>query len=467
MAFSNTPALKRWLVILAAALSLAVIGGAGYFGYQTSQAKEAPPPPPPPTVPVSQGEVVLSVTAPGVSVNTRKSSVESRVSGTVEALLVQPGDAVKAGQVLARIGDKDQFMMAVIEAQIQVMQVQKTLDGIDDDLLLSQAALELAQAQKAYDKAKARTASKEYQHGDENSIAIARANWILANRAVGDAEEIYNRNKYRADDDPEFAAALSQLAAARQQRAVADANLRWLQSKPSANEVAQVQAQFEIAAAQLDAAQKKFDQLKTGRNPDRSLAEAQLVSAQARLQDARANLKNLEITAPFDGVITEVKTAVGQSAGAGTSLFTLIDPRALEVEATVVEEDFPLVEPGQAVDLYFDALPVSEVTGKVARVIPERVSGNQANYKIVITLDGPVEDLVAGMTVDGSIVISQQENVLRLPRSIVRARPDDSALVEVWANNQIEKRAVTVGLRGDSFTEVTGGLTEGEQVVAR
>ena len=467
MASSSLLAHKPRLVIMAAALSLAVILGAGYFGYQTSQAKEAPPPAAPPTVPVSRGEVALSVTAPGVSVNTRKSAVETRVGGRVEEILVEPGDAVKAGQVLARIGDKKQFYSAISEAQIQVMQAQKALDAIDDDLLLSQAALELAQAQKAYDKAKARTGSKEYQHGDQNAIDIAHANLVLANKALGDAEEIFNRNQYRAEDDPEYAAALSQRAAARQQKAVAEANLRWLENKPSPNEVAQVQAQFEIAAAQLAAAQKKFDQLKAGQNPDRSLAETQLVSAWTKVEEARANLANRDVRAPFDGVITEVKASAGQSLGAGASLFTLIDPGALEVEATVVEEDFPLVAVGQAVQLYFDALPEGDVTGKVARIIPERVSGNQANYKIAVTLDQPVEHLVAGMTVDGSIYISRETDALRLPRAVVRARPDGTAQVEVWANAQVEKRIVQVGLRGDSFTEITGGLSEGELVVAR
>jgi hypothetical protein len=46
----------------------------------------------------------------------------------------------------------------------------------------------------------------------------------------------------------------------------------------------------------------------------------------------------------------------------------LIDPKALDVEATVVEKDFPLVQEGQAVQLYFDALPDAEVTGKRGRI---------------------------------------------------------------------------------------------------
>jgi len=66
------------------------------------------------------------------------------------------------------------------------------------------------------------------------------------------------------------------------------------------------------------------------------------------------------------------------------------------------------------------------------------------------------------MSVDGSIVIAQKDNVLRLPRAVVRARPDGTAQIQVWAHGQIEKRQVKVGLKGDSYTEILSGLSAGE-----
>ncbi|HWT79995.1 MAG TPA: efflux RND transporter periplasmic adaptor subunit, partial [Candidatus Methylomirabilis sp.] len=206
----------------------------------------------------------------------------------------------------------------------------------------------------------------------------------------------------------------------------------------------------------------------SGNNPDRILAERQLESARAAQDEANANLKNLEVTAPYDGVITSVPVTVGQTVGTGTPLATLTDPKAVDVEATVVEEDLPLVEVGQSVQLYFDALPNNDVTGKVARIIPQRVSGNsQANYTIVVSLDQPVDHLVAGMSVDGSIVVSQKTDALRLPRSVVHAQPDGTAIVQVWDGAETQQRTIHVGLRGDSFSEVLDGLNEGDQVVAQ
>jgi HlyD family secretion protein len=71
------------------------------------------------------------------------------------------------------------------------------------------------------------------------------------------------------------------------------------------------------------------------------------------------------------------------------------------------------------------------------------------------------------MTVDASIVIAKQSNVLRLPRALVRARSDGTAQVRVWVGDHTEDRTVKVGLRGDQYVEIVDGLSEGEQVVSR
>jgi multidrug efflux pump subunit AcrA (membrane-fusion protein) len=119
------------------------------------------------------------------------------------------------------------------------------------------------------------------------------------------------------------------------------------------------------------------------------------------------------------------------------------------------------------VDLFFDALPEANVTGHVARIVPQRTSDSQALYPIYISLDSLPDHLAAGMTTDGSIVIAKQSNALRLPRAVVRAHSDGTAQVEVWANGQVEQRNIRVGLRGDSFVEILSGLAEGDQVVAQ
>jgi hypothetical protein len=69
------------------------------------------------------------------------------------------------------------------------------------------------------------------------------------------------------------------------------------------------------------------------------------------------------------------------------------------------------------------------------------------------------------MTSDAAITIEKRAGVLCLPRSVVRASGVDEVSLKVWANQAIETRTVTIGLRGDADVEILSGLTQGEQVV--
>jgi hypothetical protein len=133
----------------------------------------------------------------------------------------------------------------------------------------------------------------------------------------------------------------------------------------------------------------------------------------------------------------------------------------------VVEEELPLVSAGLPVDLFFDALPEANVTGKLDRLVPRRDSDTQAIYPVYITLDRVPEHLAAGMTADASIVIARQSNVLCLPRAVVRALGGNKTRVMVWDGSQAESREIELGLRGDAYIEIISGLNEGEQVITR
>jgi hypothetical protein len=156
---------------------------------------------------------------------------------------------------------------------------------------------------------------------------------------------------------------------------------------------------------------------------------------------------------------------LGESVPAGQALFVLADPRAVEVRATLVEEDVPVVQPGQVASLFFDALPEAEVAGRVARIVPQRAPGDRPLFPLYLSIDSVPEGVAPGMTVDASIVIDSRENVLRLPRALIRTRVDGTAQVEVWLGDRAETRTIKVGLRGDVFVEILEGLREGEAVV--
>ncbi len=462
--------MKRWIIIGAIVLVLGAVGGAGYLGYLSSTAHAEAEVQAPPTVAASVGSVILSVTAPGSAVNMHQADLSMGVSGQLGQILVHAGDVVKQGQALARMGNPEAFQAAVTSAELQVLQAQKTLDDLVNSApqAAAQAQLALAQAQKAVTDAQHARDLLNYSRGQNGNADAAWAEYYLAVNAYNQALDRYNRVQNLAVDDPARASAQAALVTAQQAMDQKQAVVNWYTSGPSANDIAQADAALALAKANLAAAQANYDRLKNGPNPQ-ALKSAQytLQDAQASLAEAQSSLKKVELAAPFDGVVTSVAAADGQMVSDGATILTLTDPRALEIDATVVEEDFPLVAVGQKVTLYFDALPEANVTGVVSRIVPQRLSGAQANYLIAISLDSIPDHLVDGMSVDASIVIDRRQNVLRLPRSLVRARSDGTAVVDVWNGQAVEKRTIEVGLKGDSYTEITGGLQAGDLVVAQ
>ncbi len=462
--------MKRWIIIGGVVLALGVMAGAGYLGYLSSAAHAEDGVQAPPTVAASSGDVVLSVTAPGSAVNTHQADLAMGVSGQLGQVLVHAGDVVKKGQVLARMSSPETFQAAVTSAELQVLQAQKALDDLVNSApqAAAQAQVNLAQAQKAVTDAQNARALLNYSRGQNGNADAAWAEYYLAVDTYNKALDRFNKVQNLSVDDPPRASAQAALVAAQQYMQQKKAVVDWYTSGPSANDIAQADGALALAKANLATAQVNYDRLANGPDPQ-ALKSAQytLQAAQDALGQANSNLQKVELVAPFDGVVTSVAATDGQMVSDDAAILTLTDPRALEVDATVVEEDFPLVAVGQKVTLYFDALPEADVTGVVSRIVPQRLSGAQANYLIAISLDNVPDHLVDGMSVDASIVIDQRQNVLRLPRSLVRARSEGTAVVEVWNGLAIEKRTVEVGLKGDSYTEILSGLKAGDLVVAQ
>ena len=196
-------------------------------------------------------------------------------------------------------------------------------------------------------------------------------------------------------------------------------------------------------------------------------ADSELALAQAKYDAAKAVLDSLQIKAPFDGVVFAVNAQSGETYQAEFSLFTIGDPKALEVLASVTEEDYPIVSVGQEVEIYFDARPDVTVQGKVERIIPKRIAGDRPLYNIYISLNEVPDGLADGMTSDTAITIAKRTGVLCLPRATVRASNGNTTIVKVWNGVKVADQKITVGLRGDTYIEIVSGLHEGDQVVVR
>jgi len=208
--------------------------------------------------------------------------------------------------------------------------------------------------------------------------------------------------------------------------------------------------------------------VKAGDFVDAGQIIARLGSLGSPPRDNSDNTQNeLIIETPFAGIVLEVLVRPGETLNAGQTIAIIVDPKNAQVQASIVEEDWPLLEVGQSTELFFDAAPEVFVTGVISRLVPHRISDDRPLYPIYISLpEGLPDGVVEGMTVDVSILIDQRQNVLVMPRSFVGRGGHNTIEVDVWKSGEVSPRAVELGLYGDVYVEILSGLEEGEQVVS-
>ena len=344
------------------------------------------------------------VTASGRVVPAREAQIVSLSGGRVEAVYVSLGEQVEEGQALVKLSGEERLLAAVEAARVEVLASEQALKALQENTEQARTAaqLRLANAQKALDEAEKRRASKEFRNGSQSTIDAARADVILAQNTLEDAEEAYNAVADSAEDNPNRAAALSALANARKAYDRAVANLNYLLAMPDEIAVAQAEAELQAARAEVESARRELDQLQDGEDPDAlALAEARVSNARAQLKAARASLDELEIKAPFDGMVSKITVYSGEWAAAGQVVVVVADLEDLRVETTdLSERDVTRVRVGQPVRVVLKALG-QEVSGRVLEVAPlADILGGDVVYQTLIELESRPEGLRAGMSVD-------------------------------------------------------------------
>lgn len=190
------------------------------------------------------------------------------------------------------------------------------------------------------------------------------------------------------------------------------------------------------------------------------------------LKNAKDALMKTEILAPFDGIVVYVGVKEDDQLSSfdysSRVAVHLVDTKTVEMKGTVDEVDIYKVREGQEVIIAVDALPDVPLKGKLTFISP---FGTQQtgilNFAVTISLEPTEVELKGGLTATGDIIVDKHENVLLIPNRAVKGSPGDQ-WVEVMvdeAKKVTEKRAVTLGLQNERFSEVIDGLKQGEKVV--
>ena len=226
-----------------------------------------------------------------------------------------------------------------------------------------------------------------------------------------------------------------------------------------------------------------LNKLLAGTDPlDLQTQELNVQQKENALLDAKQNLRDYYVYAPFDGVVADLGVIKGDSASAGTAVATMITAQKT-AEISLNEVDVAKVKVGQKATLTFDAVSDLLMTGQVVQIDSiGAVSQGVVTYNIKIAMDTQDDRIKSGMSVSTNIILDTRIDVLVVPSTAVKSQAgakyvevlDESSATSVGSSSQAyystalpTKVSVTVGESSDSETEIISGLSDGDRVIVR
>ena len=276
-------------------------------------------------------------------------------------------------------------------------------------------------------------------------------------------------------------------------------------------------AAYDVAVATLSAAQAKVTQM----NAQKASTVGRVSQANATLRKFTDVLGKTEYIAPFDGIVTNLPVREGETVvvgiqnSPGSTLMTLADMSVVTAEVRVDETDIINVKLGEPADVTIDALPDKVFKGRVTEIgdqalvrssgvaTSQTTAGTQEakDFKVVVTLDTPPENLRPGFSTTAKITTASKNSVIAVPIQALTVRtqgdldaqraaaagkkgsgvkanasqsgpPDPKSKKEVQgifvvdkATKKVDFKPVATGIQGSTDMEILGGLTEGQEIV--
>jgi RND family efflux transporter MFP subunit len=213
-----------------------------------------------------------------------------------------------------------------------------------------------------------------------------------------------------------------------------------------------------VPAVDYEKAKNEANRLRGVVQTEKIERDRNLEELQEACKKLEAQMKSSEIRAPIDGLLTAVLTIDGELVGEGNELFT-VSSRKNYVRGEVNEEDVGEVKPNMPALVQLYAYRSRQFNAHVSSIQPAADPETQ-RYTIVLQLDQPPDNLMAGMTGEMNVITGKHENVLLVP---TRALLVDQALIV--KHGVVQKRTVKVGFRTLDFSEAVSGLSLGDHVV--
>lgn len=388
------------LLFLLLLLALLLASGCGAKKEGAESAEEAPTPVQ--VAKVISGPIDHIITAQGVLYPIRQSAITPKITAPVRRFLVNRGDHVRQGQLVAQLENRD-LVASALESKALYNQAESQYRSVTGGTLpedMTKARTDLESATQALDAAKT-----VYQ----SRVTLVKEG-ALAQRLADEAK------------------------------------------------VALVQAQ-----GQFDNAQRHLESLESvSRAAQRQSAQSQVDAAKAHYESAQAQVDYSEVRSPINGIVADRPISEGEMANAGSPLMTIVDISDVVARVNVPVIEVAYLKLG---DKAVISSADGDLDGKVT-VISPAVNPSSTTLEVWVQASNPHDKLKPGTTVTVSIDAGTIPNAVIVPVSALLASDEGgSKVIVIGPDSTAQERPVKLGFRQGDIVQILSGVKPGEEVV--
>lgn len=338
-----------------------------------------------------------------------QAAIEPKVTAPIEKFLVQRGDRVKQGQLLAVLENRD----------------------------LSAAAMDnegaYASAEAAYQTATKATVPEDYTRA-QLDVAQAKANFDLNETIVKARTQLFAQGAIPGRDLDTAKAAL-----------------------------VQAQSAYDLARQHFEAVQKTSNQAAL------EAAKGQLQSAKGKYLGAKAQLSYTEIRSPINGYVTDRPLFAGETATAGTPVITVMDTSGLIAKVHIAQSLAQQLKVGGEASLQLQGSD-KEIPAKITLISPALDAGS-TTIEVWVRVENPKNALKAGTPVQVTMIGRELSNALLVPTEAILSSSGGAEgaagkyVLVIGADSTVKKRPVTIGIQTAEQTQILSGITTKDTVV--
>lgn len=464
------------MLFVAVLLLAALIGGAFWFFLSQEEKREARV--------ITPGLFVQDVSVSGKVVAPEDVSMAFEDSGRVEAIYVSVGDVVQTGDPLVALslGTLSAELRSA-EAEVAVKRLEaanstvnlQEVEATQDTLVDSALRTLLSSALVAVPASSAEDATPPIISGLYAGIEEGRYKFSITQENIG--SEDYELRTFELertgpvdvfDDEPTPLGTRGLFVSFPDELSAYDGT-GWYVSIPnvkSSSYLANYNAYQEALQTRAKAIADAEARL-SARDEGQTIAQAELLRAEAEVARLKTQIDERTLRAPFPGIVSSVDATLGDAVSINDSMVSLLAEGELLLESFVPETNITNIAVGNpavvTLDAYGEGVPFG---ASVVSIDPaETIRDGVSTYRVKLHFDMPDERVRSGMTANIVITTDQREGVITIPQGSVISR-DGKSFVPVLLGDREELREITLGKYSSlGEVEVLSGLSAGDIVI--